>query len=181
MISKIYSPKWTIQVFIEEQICALAICTNTLSSAAIPILVTFFQFWDSNNFGYGFGKSPFIVNNCSVNNCFITNDRYHFSQINCISFKKSWWTFNCLSVKGIVSIILSYPLWKYDNDTLETALSDQYMVEDICLGLKGFNSDYSFMFSHSRNTLIFDLSLIRQSFFQGIVVNGVLPLHRGSL
>jgi len=60
-------------------------------------------------------------------------------------------------------------------------LSDQYLVEDICLGLKGFNSDYSFMFSRGRNTLIFDLSLIRQSFFQGIVVNGVLPLHRGSL
>ncbi|XP_023347129.1 uncharacterized protein LOC111715952 [Eurytemora carolleeae] len=33
------------------------------------------QFWDSDNFGYGFGKSPFIVNNCSVNKCFITNDR----------------------------------------------------------------------------------------------------------
>ena len=44
MISKIYSPKWTIQVFIEERICALAVCTNTLSSVAIPILVIFFSF-----------------------------------------------------------------------------------------------------------------------------------------
>ncbi|XP_023348837.1 alpha-(1,3)-fucosyltransferase C [Eurytemora carolleeae] len=33
------------------------------------------QFWNSDNFGYRFGKSPFIVNNCSVNNCFITNNR----------------------------------------------------------------------------------------------------------
>ncbi|XP_023348411.1 alpha-(1,3)-fucosyltransferase C [Eurytemora carolleeae] len=33
------------------------------------------QFWSSDNFGHGYGMNPFVANNCSVNNCFITNNR----------------------------------------------------------------------------------------------------------
>ena len=34
-----------------------------------------YQFWSPDNFGHGYGAHPFVANNCSVNNFFITNDR----------------------------------------------------------------------------------------------------------
>ena len=34
-----------------------------------------FQLFSSDNFGFGFGQSPFIVNNCSWSDCYITDNK----------------------------------------------------------------------------------------------------------
>ncbi|XP_023343120.1 alpha-(1,3)-fucosyltransferase C [Eurytemora carolleeae] len=47
----------------------------------IKYILYYTKFWSTDNFGYGFGQQSFIVNNCSVNNCFITNNRSLLSDI----------------------------------------------------------------------------------------------------
>ena len=48
---------------------------NSSKNTSLRFILLYNSFFSSKDWGFGFGRSPFIDHNCAVTNCYITNNR----------------------------------------------------------------------------------------------------------